>query len=64
MKPKTLINGEPWELESGMATTHTCCDCGLIHIMLVEIKRNKVYLRFYRDDYQTKENNKRRTKCR
>jgi len=55
-RPKSLINGEPWILESGVATNHVCCDCGLEHVMLVEVKRNKVYLSFYRDDYQTKKN--------
>ncbi len=58
--PKTLQNGEPWILESGIATTDTCCDCGLEHMMIAEIKEKKIHLRFYRDDYQTKKN--RRTK--
>lgn len=50
-----LINGEPWEIEHDVMVGHTCCDCGLRHEMWVTIKRKKAILRFYRDNYATKE---------
>jgi len=55
---KPLKNGEPWELEDGVATVNTCCDCGLAHQIFVDIKGKKVFLRFYRDTWQTTENRK------
>lgn len=51
-----MIDGEPWVLTDKDATSITCCDCGLEHFLLVNIKKNKVTLRHYRDAYETKQN--------
>ena len=53
-----MIPGEPWILKDKDATSITCCDCGLEHFLLVDIKGKKVTLRHYRDTYETKKNRK------
>jgi len=51
---ENLKDGEPWEIKHGEATTITCCDCGLLHKMFVDIKGKKLTLRFFRDTWETK----------
>ena len=59
-----LINGEPWIWEHGSCQAHYCCDCGLKHQVIVDKFTTKnvrgVKVRFYRDDYGTMQERKRK----
>lgn len=43
-----------------------CCDCGLVHLLKFELVKvgngRKIALRAWRDDYETKQNRKRRNR--
>lgn len=53
MKTLDFINGEPWNIKNATVQNHTCCDCGLTHLMQVDIKKGNIILKFYRNDYKT-----------
>lgn len=53
-----MISGEPWILRDRDVTPIICCDCGLVHHLLVGVKGKKVTLRFYRDSHATKQGRK------
>lgn len=46
-------DGEPLTWYDNEVRTFCCCDCGLVHQIIIEIEGNKVFLRFYRDKYLT-----------
>ena len=57
-KDDTLINGEPWNWENRCMYPHVCCDCGLTHMICIDVVGEKIKVRFYRDSYETNKNRK------
>lgn len=51
-----LDNGEPWVFNGKtLKGSLTCCDCGLNHLILLDHKgKNKVEMRFFRNDHETR----------
>ena len=50
----TLNNGDSFEIERGGVINMGCCDCGLVHNILVAIKgNNNVRLTIFRDNRRT-----------
>ena len=45
--------GEPIVYQDKDIIPLECCDCGLVHWIMVDINGKEVILRFFRDDYQT-----------
>ena len=46
-------SGEPQEIKPGYVRVESCCDCGLTHLTLYEIKGDKIIKTFFRDDWMT-----------
>jgi len=47
-------NGEPTTYADSTITHIGCCDCGLSHLVLYNIKDKKVTVEYYRDDWDTR----------
>lgn len=57
-KRNTVMNGG--EIIYGHETGREleCCDCGLVHFVVVKIRKKKAILKFFRDDYETQKGRK------
>lgn len=54
MKRPAVTSGEPMEYrESNVVLTWECCDCGLVHTVLLNRKKNSVTITMFRNDYET-----------
>ena len=60
MKHESTKNGEPIIWQDGWFHSLQCCDCGLIHKVAMSITKNKVEVKFYRDDYDTQKHRKKK----
>jgi hypothetical protein len=56
------INGTPVKIKPNTLMVEICCDCGLAHSILYEIKGKHIIRTIYRDDYETKKERKKRRK--
>ncbi len=57
-KDNVLLDGEPWDWEDNCMYPHICCDCGLTHMISVNIIGKKIRVKFYRDSYRTNRDRK------
>lgn len=48
-----IIDGEWYEVENLNDFKHQCCDCGLVHDYVYEIKGNKLYFKVNRNNQET-----------
>lgn len=61
----SLLSGEPTKFKPGVQLWPLeCCDCGLVHLVVLEISKNGVVITFYRDDHATQKARKRRRRKR
>jgi len=58
MKWNLEENGEPIEINPGFARMESCCDCDLAHLVLYEIKGDKIIKTSYRDTWLTNNDRK------
>ena len=59
-----VVAGKPVAFRVGEFRELYCCDCGLCHLVVVDsVGKQTATLKFYRDDWATAQERKRRKKC-
>jgi len=57
-----IHSGQPESYKTNRIYKGVCCDCGLEHLELYDVKNNEVIVTVFRDDWCTKENRRQLTK--
>lgn len=62
MRSTHIINGQGVVFKVGQLYHDACCDCGLSHLIIPKRIKGGVQLTYYRDDWQTRINRRRKKK--